>query len=291
MVYIHGIDRLAFSRFENLLFWPPEAVPCCLLEAVTLNSSRRVSVDRLSRYLDRAALPSQNVFSHQKLRYTLHLQASMLELKSLHDRLIAERQELLTQLDSYKPRVELNGGTPAQALLELVSELIVGNRQTVVPYDELQRLQSVLLRGVDVYQPEDLACKIAATSIEADVGESLAILLGPSKQKEHLNNQGTKSKDSAGSKSEPKSPHHDLSTSPNSSSSDMLSNLLLTDPMEQLLATVDDWDFNVLMLQQETQVFVTCMQIPLLGHHPSMHLCSVRILAVLHGLCMNAWKG
>jgi hypothetical protein len=32
--------------------------------------------------------------------------------------------------------------------------------------DELLRLQSLLLRGKDVYQPEDLAAKLAANNID-----------------------------------------------------------------------------------------------------------------------------
>jgi hypothetical protein len=47
------------------------------------------------------------------------------------------------------------------------------SRQTV------QHLRSVLLRGVDIYQPEDLAAKLTSSTLDTDVGNNLAELLGP----------------------------------------------------------------------------------------------------------------
>jgi hypothetical protein len=43
----------------------------------------------------------------------------------------------------------------------------------------VQHLRSVLLRGVDIYQPEDLAAKLTSSTADEDVGNNLAKLLGP----------------------------------------------------------------------------------------------------------------
>jgi hypothetical protein len=52
-------------------------------------------------------------------------------------------------------------------MLTLLSQLL-GGQSVDAPKEELLRLQSLLLRGKDMYQPEDLAAKLAASTL--DVG-------------------------------------------------------------------------------------------------------------------------
>jgi hypothetical protein len=48
-------------------------------------------------------------------------------------------------------------------------DLLIGGRGVKPRKDELLRLQSLLLRGKDVYQPDDLAAKLAASNIDVRV--------------------------------------------------------------------------------------------------------------------------
>jgi hypothetical protein len=65
----------------------------------------------------------------------------------------------------------LHPGTPASKLLALLDQLLDRHGDDERK-DELLRLQSLLLRGKDVYQPEDLAAKLAASNIDVSQQES-----------------------------------------------------------------------------------------------------------------------
>jgi hypothetical protein len=178
----------------------------------------------------------------------------------LHEQLVMERQALMAQLDTYKPRVVLNADTPAHTLIELINELIDGSKQTVRSHEELQHMRSVLLRGIDVYQPDDLACKLAAASMETDVGESLANLLGPRSNASNCLTHAIARYSSAGGMTGEAS--HGMCgfiTASDGLAASQTNNVgltetFLTNPVERLLAAVDDWDFDVMELQQESQV-------------------------------------
>jgi hypothetical protein len=117
-------------------------------------------------------------------------------LRTANATLLAERQALQAQLDEYKPQMVIDAGrlsavlpevpwclmpvwhgahdamhrhltvgTPASKLLSLLNQLMAG--EAVKPRaNELQRLHSLLLRGKDVYQPENLAAKLVASSAD-----------------------------------------------------------------------------------------------------------------------------
>jgi hypothetical protein len=107
-------------------------------------------------------------------------------MKKLHNNLLKERQTLLGQLDAYKPRVVLESDTPAQVLLACLDAMLcngttANSRMAQPSREQLLQARSALLRGVDVYQPEDIAFKLmeANSGMDVEVGGSLALLLGP----------------------------------------------------------------------------------------------------------------
>jgi hypothetical protein len=83
-------------------------------------------------------------------------------------------------------------GTPATALLDLLKQLqelstkakMEAHRDSAAAkalemmQPAIHHIRGVLLRGADVYQPEDLAAKLAAANRDEDVGRNLAVVLG-----------------------------------------------------------------------------------------------------------------
>jgi hypothetical protein len=106
-------------------------------------------------------------------------QASVSQLESQQAMLLAEKKELLGRLESLgPPRAVMDTNTPAQVLLDLLGSTLDASRPAP-PASQLLRLREVLLRGVDVYQPEDLADKLVAASAAEteDVRRNLAVML------------------------------------------------------------------------------------------------------------------
>jgi hypothetical protein len=58
-----------------------------------------------------------------------------------------------------------------------LGHVLAGKAHLVVRKD-LRFLQGIILRGMDVYQPVDLAGRLATSTADADVGRNLAVTLG-----------------------------------------------------------------------------------------------------------------